>query len=260
VNLDDDDIEYATVSMPNCVITNSNYIVNEYNNTIRFILGGVTTTTTVPVGNYNRATWITAVNSSPSSPIPSDYFTLTSNSTTNKFTITVTPAYTALYGGQPWGFDTGTTCDYIFGFRTSFSTTATSYTLDRCYNFLPIPRFVFHCNILSSGITMASNSNVSCCDVLAVIPNSSKLNSQIVFENTTKTYLIKSNTHISNITITITDDDNRLINFNGISCYFDMQFDIFRRNIQRPLKFAKLVQKANETKGMYSPDVIVQEE
>jgi hypothetical protein len=39
-----------------------------------------------------------------------------------------------------------------------------------------------------------------------------------------------------------------------------MQFDIFRRNIQRPLKFAKLVQKASETKGMYSPDVIVQEE
>ena len=259
INLDDDDIEYATVSMPNCIITNSNYIVSEHNNTIRFILGGVTTTSTVHVGNYTRATWITAVNSSPSSPISTTFFTLTSNSTTNKFTITVTPAYTSLYGGQPWGFDVGTTCDYIFGFRTSFNTTGTSYTMDRCYNFLPVPRYVFHCNILSSGITLTGSSSISSCDVLAVVPNSSKLNSQIVYENNTKTYLIKSNSHISNIVITITDDDNRLINFNGISCYFDLQFNVFRRSIQRPLKFKKLIEKAAMTAGQYD-NIIVGED
>lgn len=256
INLDDDDIEYATVGLPNCVITNSNYIVNENNNILKVVYGGTTTTYTIAVGNYTRSTWITYMNGSPTSPLPNTLFTLTSDSTTNKFTITTTALFQSTYPGGTWGFASGTTCDYIFGLRTSFSTTATSYTFDRVFNFLPVARFVFHCNILSSGITMGGSSNISSCDVLAVIPNSSKLNSQIIYENNTKTYLIKSNSHISNIVITITDDDNRLINFNGISCYFDLQFNIFRRSIQRPLKFKKLVEKANEMAGKYENIII----
>ena len=259
MNLDDDDIEYATVSMPNCVITNSNYIVNENNNTLIVVYGGTSTTYTVPVGNYTKTTWTTYANGTPTSPLPNTLFTLTADSTTNKFTITTTALFQSTYPGGTWGMASGTTCDYIFGFRTSFSTTATSYTMSRCFNFLPIARFVFHCNILSSGLTLTANSNVSSCDILAVIPNSSKLNSQIIYENNSSSFLIKSNSHLSTIIISITDDDNRLINFNGISCYFDIQFDLFRRNIQKPLKFSKLVQKANETKGIYPPDVIVEE-
>lgn len=259
VNLDDDDIEYATVGLPNCVITNSNYIVNENNSKLLVTYGGVTTTYTVPYANYTKATWTTYVNGSPTSPFPNTLFTLTSDSTTNKFTITTTALFQSTYPSGTWGISNGTTCDYIFGLRTSFSTTANSYTFDRVYNFLPVARFVFHCNILSSGITMGGNSSISSCDVLAVIPNSSKLNSQIIYENNTKTYLIKSNSHISSITITITDDDNRLINFNGISCYFDLQFNIFRRSIQRPLKFSKLVQKAGEVAGQYGEGVTIEE-
>ena len=259
VNLDDDDVEYARVSMPSCVITNSNYIVNEYNNTLKVKISGVTTTYTIPVGNYTKSTWIQQTNGSVSSPLPSDLFTLTANSITNKYTITTTTAFQLAYPGAAWGLDVGTTCDYIFGFRTSFSTTATSYTMDRCFNFLPIARFVFHCNILSSGITLTSNSNISSCDVLAVIPNSSKLNSQIIYENNGIDFLIKSNAHLSSIVISITDDDNRLLNFNGISCYFDLQFDIFRKSIQRPLKFSKLILKAGETRGQYPENVIIEE-
>jgi hypothetical protein len=101
-----------------------------------------------------------------------------------------------------------------------------------------------------------SNGGVGSCDVLAVIPNSSRLNSQIIYENNTKTYLVKSNTSITNIVITITDDDNRLINFNGISAYFDIQFNVFRRSIMKPLQFTQLVQKAAETAGQYDNIII----
>lgn len=256
VNLDDDEIEYCTVGLPNCVMTNSNYIVNEYNNKIIFVYGGLAPTVTfVPYGNYTKTTWISQVNSSVSTALPNDLFTLTGNVLTNKFTITTTALYQSLFPGLAWGFNDGTTCDYIFGFRTSFSTTANSYVMDRVFNFLPVPRFVFHCNILSSGITMI-NGGVGSCDVLAVIPNSSRLNSQIIYENNTKTYLVKSNASVSNIVITITDDDNRLINFNGISAYFDIQFNIFRRSIMRPLRFKQLVEKAAETAGQYDNIII----
>jgi len=259
INLDDDDILYATVSLPSCVITNSNFIVSEYNNTLAVNYGGTTYLTSVPVGNYTRATWITYMNGTLSSPLRNDYFTLTSNNVTNKFTITTTALFQSTYPGGTWGMTSATTCDYIFGFRTSFSTTATSFTMPRCYNFLPVARFVFHCNILNSGLTLTTNSNVASTDVLAVIPNSSKLNSQIIYENNNNEFLIKSNSHISSITISITDDDNRLINFNGISCYFDLQFNLFRKSIQKPIKFANLVKQASETLGIYPENVIIEE-
>ena len=260
VNLDDDDVEYCTVSMPNCVMTNSNYIVNDYNHQMTLTIGGNHQNWKIPNGNYTRATWTAYMQIQLDLAYSAKYFVISSDNTTNKFTITVTPLFTATYPGIFWGFgkyaDPGfTTCDYIWGFRGFFATTATSYTMDRVYNFLPIPRFVFHCNILSSGVTLNSNG-VGSTDVLAVVPNSSKLNSQIIYENSTTTILVKSNATVSNIVITITDDDNRLINFNGISAYFDLQFNIFRKSLLRPLKFSKLVQKAGETAGQYENIVV----
>jgi hypothetical protein len=104
---------------------------------------------------------------------------------------------------------------------------------------------------------MGANSNPSSCDILAVIPNSSKLNSQIIYENTGEGFLIKSNSQLNQIIISITDDDNRLINFNGISMYFSLEFNLFRKNIQRPMKFYKLVKEANKTKGQLPDGVEV---
>jgi hypothetical protein len=106
---------------------------------------------------------------------------------------------------------------------------------------------------------LTTNSNIASTDVLAVIPNSSKLNSQIIYENNNNDFLIKSNSHISSITISITDDDNRLINFNGISCYFDLQFNLFRKTVQKPIKFHNLVKQANESIGNYPENVLIAE-
>lgn len=264
INLDDDDVLWATVSLPSCVITNSNYIVNEYNNTMVFFYGSALSptnyTTIIPPGNYNRASWLSYMNSSPSSPIRSDYFTVTSNAITNKFTITTTALFQSTFPSGLFGMTSSTTCDYIWGFRTSFDNGgSSSFTMPRSFNYLPTARFVFHCNILNSGLTLTSNSGIASTDVLAVIPNSSKLNSQIIYENNNNEFLIKSNSHISSITISITDDDNRLINFNGISCYFDLQFNLFRKAIQKPIKFANLVKQASESIGIYPENVIIEE-
>jgi len=268
----DDSIEYVTCSMPYAVITNSNYIVNDYNNqmTITIIVSFVLTYTfpfTLAHGNYTKTSWITYINSLFSDPItfPNQYFILTGDSVTNKFTISVTAAFTGTYGSAYWGMIAPTTCDYIFGFSTSFLTDAPSFTMPRCFNFLPIPRFLFHANILSNGLTISNGSSsslgssINSSDILAAIPNVAKLNSQIIYENNSSEFMVKTQVNMSGLEIRITDDDNRLINFNGISCYYDLKFNIYRRAIKKPQKFNALVKTIQETVTNKNDYIILEE-
>lgn len=238
----DDTIEYVTLSMPYAVITNSNYIINEYNNRLNFTYAGSTSTTIIPEGNYSITSFITQIQSTA---IPTVYFVMSYSQVTNKITLTSTPTYQSLFPGSTWGFATDCTCDYIFGFSGSNLTTGTSMTLPRSMNFLPIPRFIIHCNLLNNGLMLTTNSNVASTDVLCSIPNLSKLNSQIVYENYGGEFLLKSLESLTSIIISITDENNNLLNFHGISSYFVLRFNIFRHSIERPLPFNKLVQSIN---------------
>jgi len=238
----DETIEYVTLSMPYAIITNSNYIVNEYNNIVRFTYAGSTSTTVIPEGNYTITSFIQQMQSTA---IPTVYFTLTYSTVTNKITITTTATYQSLFPGTTWGFDTGGTADYIFGFSGSQLTTGTSLTLPRSMNFLPIPRFIIHCNLLNNGLMLTTNSNVGACDILGSIPNVAKLNSQIIYENYGGEFLLKNLDNTTSIVISITDDNNNLINFNGLSSYFVLRFNIFRNSIERPNVFQKLVKSIN---------------
>lgn len=238
----DDTIEYVSLSMPYAVITNSNYIINEYNNKLIFTYAGSTSTTIIPEGNYTITSFITQIQSTA---IPTVYFTLSYSTTTNKITITTTATYQSLYPGSTWGFNSGSTCDYIFGFSGTTQITGTSLTLSRSMNFLPIPRFIIHCNLLNNGLMLTSNSQVGACDILGSIPNVAKLNSQIIYENYGGEFLLKSLDINTSIIISITDDNNNLINFNGISSYFVLRFNIFRHSIEKPIPFQKLVSSVN---------------
>jgi len=251
----DDTIEYVTCAMPYAVITNSNYIVNEYNNKMTIKINSTNYNYTLAQGNYTRTSWITYMNTR----IDTTLFTISSDSTTNKFTITVTALFTSTYPGGTWGMADTTTCDYIWGFSTSFSTTATSYTMPRCFNFLPIPRFLFHANILSNGLILTKNSAVGGSDVLAAIPNVAKLNSQIIYENNASEFMVKTQVNMSVLEIKITDDNNRLINFNGISCYFDLKFNIYRRALTKPQKFNNLVKTIQDTVTNKNEYIILEE-
>jgi len=260
----DDSIEYVTCSMPYCVLTNSNYIVNEYNNQMTLTIGTSHTSWKIPFGNYTRTSWVTYQQNHIDSIFGVQYFVISSDSTTNKFTITTTAAFQSAYPGAHWGFGkvsdpTFCTCDYIWGFRSFFLTSSTSYTMDRCFNFLPVARFIFHANILSNGIMLTSNSTVGASDILAAIPNVAKLNSQIIYENNASDFQVKTQVNMSGLIIQITDDDNRLINFNGISCYFDIKFNIYRRSIKKPQKFSNLLKTIKETVTNQNENIIVEE-
>ena len=246
----DDSIEYITMSMPYVVLCNSNYIFYSGNNTIKLKYLGTIYTYQIPYGNYTASTFMTYLQS-----IFPTGMSVSFNSTTNRFSFT----YTA-YGGQEWGFASGTTCDYNMGFKGTLLTSSSS-TLTAPYvvDFLPINRYLIHCNVLSNGLNLTTNSSVASCDIIASIPNNARLNAQIVYENTQTEYLIRS---ISNngITITITNDNNQEIDFNNVSSYFVLQFHIYRRTIQRPLRFSNLVNKIQLTNRPNLPEGVVLEE
>lgn len=241
----DDSIEYITMSMPYAVLCNSNYIFYSGNSTIRLLYGGTTYTFSVPFGNYNVNTFMTYLGT-----IFPVGMSVSFSSTTNKFTF----AYT---GGGTWGFQTGTTCDYNMGFSGSLTTTAASIVSPFVVDFLPIDRYLIHCNVLSNGLMLTTGSAVSSCDIIASVPNTARLNSQIIYQSTGAEYLVRSVGN-NGITITITNDNNQEIDFNNVSSYFVLQFNIYRRSLKRPMRFSNLVASINSMR--LTPENVIQEE
>jgi len=233
----DESVEYATVQMPYAVLSNSNYMLNEYNNKLAMTINGANYLYSLTLGNYTAQTFKTLV----LALLPAG-FTMDYSQITNKYTFT----YSA-----PFSLNESSTCDYIIGFSGTemavLSGAIYTLTCSRAYNFLPIPRFIIHCNILNDGIILGPNSTLASSDIIASIPNNSKSNGQIVFENISSQFMVKTY-NFSQLVISITDDNNRLINFNGISSYFQLKFNIFRRTIKRPMKFHSLVNRATMIK------------
>lgn len=230
----DDTIEYITLQMPYVVMSNSNYIVNQYNNTLKITANGSNYTYSLTLGNYTAQSFKTLL----LSLLPTG-FTVEYSLITNKFTFTYS---------LPFSLNIGSTCDYIIGFSgtETASLVGSVYTLvcSRAYNFLPIPRYIIHCNLLNDGVILTNNSAIGGSDVLATIPNVSKPNGQLVYENIASEFILKT-TNFGQIVITITDDNNREIDFLGVSSYFQLKFNIFRRYLKRPMKFNSLVEYIN---------------
>jgi hypothetical protein len=57
---------------------------------------------------------------------------------------------------------------------------------------------------------------------------------------------------LNSFVISLTNDDGVPINFNGISSFFVLQFDIYRRTLAKPLPFKKLVSMLNQNSAIES--------
>lgn len=236
--MNDDSIEYITLAMPYAVIANSNYILNSVNSTLAFSTGGLNYLIKIPelqYGNYTASTFLALMNS-----IMGLYgITATMNTITNTFTFSSLSAFS---------LDAECTCDYIIGYSGQQVAVLVGATykavMPRSFNFLPIPRFVVHCSLMADGILLGQNSTPLSSDILATIPNASKPGSQLVYENLGSEFMLRS-FDLDQFVITITDDNNREIDFRGISSYFQLKFSIFRQSLMRPLRFNELVHRIN---------------
>ena len=234
----DEQVEYIQFSVPFAIIPVSFFTVNENNNQLKVVVNGTTTTYTFPDGNYNANTFITQFSITLGA-----YYKLSLSTFNNIFTITRT-----LQDGFNFSILGVSTISSVMGFSSDLIGTpiASNYaiTCSRCCNFLPLPRITMRCpELANTQMVGASSSN----DVIITIPNNSKPNGQIYYQNQSNAKLLFRQHELSRFIISLTDDDGNLLNFNGVSSFFTLQFDIYRKYLPKLPSFSNIISSVNNT-------------
>ena len=238
----DKTIEYVTVSVPYATVPNSMYNINNQSNTLIVLSNSVTTVYTFPNGNHTYVSFMSAFQT-----VMPAQFSITYNAVANKFTITNSTAAFSLL--------TGSKLDYVVGFSGTVSSSNTApYTLvmPRVINFLPTPIINLCCDQINNGQNLGINSNAQFSNILASIPNVSKLNNEIVYQNVQDEFVIKNVSH-NNLTISILDDDGNFIDFNGVSSWFLLRFKIHKRINVIKGSFNDFLTNATSIRSMIEP-------
>lgn len=212
---DESDILYRQVSVQTAEIPVGYYIVNIYNNMLSYKLGnGSIQTATFERADYNALTFATEFKNK----IPS--MTLSFNKITGVYTITSLSSFTI--------YSSGSTCFKLLGLNSHIpSYTGTSITCVYPVNFSGISRIKIVSNALSTyslDSTVSSNNNVLC-----VIPVNASSNGVILYQNISSFKPMLRETNINDFDISLLDDDDNLINFNGVSWSLAIQIDIIRK-------------------------------
>jgi len=225
----DDSIEYIQFSVPYAVVPNSFYVINATNNVLQVLQSSITSTYTFPFGNYTASTFITQFKA-----LLPNTFNITIGQNNNQFTITHTTTAFTILGTS--------TIDSIMGFSGNQVSVGLSLTMPRVCNFLPLPRICIRCGKLSNSFT---SSSIDSGDVILSIPNTAKLNGQIIYTNNTGSKNLFKLDSLRDFVVSLTDDDGNLLDFNGISSFWVFQFDIFRKSVERPMSFRNIVSLVN---------------
>ena len=259
----DENIEYIQFSIPYAVIPVSFYTINQNNNKLNiteiiktienpiglasYIYTEINRTFIFPHGNYTASTFIKEFKKQLGSN-----WDITLNTFNSIFTI--------INSSNAFKFLKSSSLTSVMGFSTDLTSQNTysiagdlnTLVLTRCCNFLPLPRVCIRCNELLTNNNMIGNNNRSS-DLVISIPNNAKPNGQIYYQNTTQIKSLYKGDNLSRIVINITDDDGNLIDFHGISSFFVIQFDIFRKYVPKLPSFSNIVNMVN-SKTLYYPD------
>lgn len=251
LNFHEEDIESVYLSVPYVSIPVSFYNIDSYNNKLYIVLSTTPSVFTdsnafvieLAAGHYNVINFITEFKKA-SQFLNGGSFSITYDKFTNKFTIVNTDAQ------YYFRILEKSTISSVIGFSTSlnsiYSTTTAKHSIvmPRVANFLYIPRIHLRCyEIASSHLVSAQNNN---CDsnILISVPNDSGANGKINYTNTSNINTLLDIPFLNHLTINFTDEQGNLINFNGISSYFEIQIDIYRRKpVERKPTFRQLIQQ-----------------
>jgi len=250
---DDPSVESVGISIPYVTICNSNYIINSTNNLLSITNNDTSTTNnyTFPEGNYTADSFITAFNTLAIS----QNYTMTLNRTTNRFTVKRTS------GTVGFTLLSTSTCDYIMGFSGNITTVGTatvnSLTCPRVCNFLGNATYNICCvnGSLENGIILNTDGTTSQGNVLCSIPNSSTLNSQIIFNNINGSEFKLASLNQNTLEIQILDNNNNLINFNGIATFFSIQIKVYRRILRNTKTFRNILEEALKTRFQFDEEM-----
>ena len=236
VNLHEEDIEFVYMSIPYVCLPVSFYNIDYQNNRLDMIINGVSASYLFKSGNYNSITFISQFQA-----LLGTGWTLTLDKITNCFTIV-----NSINAFQTFSILGTSTISSVLGFSQTLASSPTigfnsSYlTLPRTCNFLPIPRIHLRCKELSHSCLISKNCES---DILVSVPNDSPLNGKIVYRNFMNSANHLDLPFLQSLTINFTDEQNNFVNFNGISSYFEIQLDIYKKRPNRAPSFWKVIQE-----------------
>ena len=196
---------YNQVSLISAQIPVSYYTINETNNL--FILS--TGSYTLINGNYNATSFKTMFLN-----LLGESYSMTLDTSTGKYTLI--GSYTIL---------STTTCYKILGLEKGKSYVSTgSLTFPYPCNFLSVNRIKIKSSAFKTN-NLDSNSNNGHSELLATIPVNASQYGLINYNNYSNFKNIIHNEDITFIDITITDELDNILNFNGIDVHLTIQID-----------------------------------
>jgi hypothetical protein len=224
LNFNNSSIQNVYFSVLHCEVPNSFYIVNYTNNSI--VVNSITYS--IPVGNYNANTLITALLSLLPVGFAMSYSTIT-----NKYTWTYSSNFTINASNANCKINS------VIGLGNS-DITSTSNTLILPYNvnFLPLPRLNFRSNILKFG---NYNQNDNSSNLFLSLQNNAPQQGMINYINTTQIKFLIEDRAITSFLVTVTDDAGLFVNFNNIDWFLTFQIDIDFLEMPKNNNFSQLV-------------------
>jgi hypothetical protein len=222
--------EKAYINVKQAVIPFSWYNVNETNNKLNMLIGGVNMySLSIPFGNYNINQLISYLSSQISLfPGNDKALTIAYSIQTNKLTFTQIHHTLRLLATS--------TCFELLGFNegTQYDATNTSGTIYVLNSVNGINLFVVRQVYIASDNFILNNvnaSNPNDSNILASVCVTGNPNSVIQYENTTTRHLIHHLNNITNLQIKLLDQDGDLLNLNGVNWSITLELIIVKNNI-----------------------------
>ena len=221
-------ILYNQVSIINAQIPVSYYTINDNNNLLSLSTGDFTLTN----GNYNATSFSLMITT-----VLGSQYTLTLDNSTGKFTFHYNSAYT---------INATTTCWKILGLAKNTAYVVSSGLLECPFpaNFLGVNRIKIKSGVFKTN-NLDSNSNMGHSDLLATIPVNVSPYSLISYNNLVDFKNTIPNEDITYIDITITDEDDTIIDFNNIDVHMTIQIDSIVENFEGKSNLVDLLGNIN---------------
>ena len=244
----DESIEYIQFSIPYAVIPVSFYLINENNCVLNYAENGINKSVRFDYGNYNASMFIKKFTENLGSQ-----WELALDNFNSVFAVFNSSYHFILYKSS--------TISSIMGFSENIVPTNVNGVyeagLNRCCNFMSLPRVCIRCSELITENNMIGSKNKSS-DLVISVPNNSRPNGQIYYQNQTQIKALYRGNSLNRIVISFTDDDGNFLNFNGVSSFFVLQFDIFRQFVPKLPSFSNIVNMVN-SKTIHYPDEEIME-
>jgi hypothetical protein len=198
------------ISVVNAIIPYSFYNINLSNNILIYIVGGVSYTLNIPIGNYNSIQLASYLSSNMAG------FTCTYNVIPNTFTFT--------HLSMEFTLTSISTILKTIGFYNT-DMLSSSYKLSStfCANLQNVQCIHIKSNFMTGNI---NSSDIYVQDTICTIPVNTPPNSNIVYQNTNKFSSNLYSNILNDIVIKIVNQDNALLDLNGLDWSITLQLDI----------------------------------